>query len=147
MTDRPKRKAIPMRVKLAACLRLLGFEPGARIEWDHTPALGLRPVNADGTDYDPPQLDPKHIEPKLHEPHKLKTNGRRGESDLSIDSNSDKARIAKAKRLETAREASKAFYRTMVEANEQSSVVKLEKSRWPQGRKIPSRPFQKRSKP
>jgi hypothetical protein len=37
------RKAIPLGVKLAVALRQLGFAKGERVDFDHDPALGLRP--------------------------------------------------------------------------------------------------------
>lgn len=131
-----------MSVKLEACLRLLGFEAGEEIDFDHHPALELRPVNADGTDTDPPQHDPNYIRPlRRHTEHKLKTNGRRGTSDLSIDSNADKARIAKAKRLEE-----ETFRRRLLETDrfvEEHKRPERPKSRWPK-RKLQGRPFPKR---
>ena len=137
---RPKRKHIPMAVKLEACLLMMGLDP-KKVDWDHHPALGLRPVNDDGTDYDPPQLDPRYIMPRERdEDHKFKTFGRKGESRLSITGDGDVSRIAKAERLEKAR-------RDMLHI-ERGERVKPErpKSQWPKGRKLQSRGFQRRPK-
>ena len=98
MTDRPKRKKIPLGVKLEACLKIMrshllldeGF-----VEWDHHPALELRPLNAAGDDYEPPQLDPNYIQPLVRADHALKTNGPHHDH-----SQGDKGKIAKVKRLE-----------------------------------------------
>ncbi|WP_053220918.1 hypothetical protein [Methylobacterium indicum] len=106
MTDRPKRKSIPDRVKLEVvlaqggtcthCSKPLGKLSGVR--FDHRPPIALRRVNEAGTDYDPPQLDPGHLE-ALHEAcHDERTTGRRGESKLSAR-DGDQTRIAKVKRL------------------------------------------------
>jgi hypothetical protein len=166
--DRPKRKNIPLRVKLEACLILLGFDPDEvrkRLpDFDHFPALGLRPVNPAGADYDPPQHDPSYLRPMKHDDHKLKTNGRRGESDLSLDSNSDKARIAKSKRLDQKRAADAArrdaeergaqrvmqeriaATNDLVRQHVKQRVAQIPSRGFAKGpkRSIPSRPFPKR---
>jgi hypothetical protein len=80
---RPRRKAIPHTTKLLV-LGLQDFicpECGEIVyienaEFDHRPALIMRPVDASGTDYEPPQLDPFHIN-ALHAPcHQKRTTGR-----------------------------------------------------------------------
>ena len=93
MTDRPKRKAIPMRAQRDSALWALGLDPKTT-QFDHDPALGLRPVNADGTDYDPPQLDPRFIVPRETGEHARKTDGDH------VPLSGDKSKIAKTKRLE-----------------------------------------------
>ena len=60
MTDAPRRKSIPLGVKLAVALRALGVK-ASEIDYSHEPALGLRAINDDGTDYKPAQLDPEFI--------------------------------------------------------------------------------------
>lgn len=143
--NRPKRKAIPLHVKLNACLRLLGFDPEAdEIEWDHTPALQLRPVDATGADYDPPQLDWRHIEPLKKADHGVKTTGRKGQSKLSVSGEGDVSRIAKAVRLEAARFAREQSFRAKV-LGVAPDALPLKRSR-PKA-KIPSRPFPKRTTP
>ena len=114
----PKRKPIPLRAKLEACLRLLGLPPD--VEWDHCPALQLRPIRPDGTDWEPGQHDPAHLEPLTKAAHLLKTTGRKGLSKLSITGNGDVSRIAKGKRL-------------------RGETKPKPKRPWPQGRKIESR--------
>lgn len=58
---------------LEAMLReVLGTE---RIQYDHRPPLADRDVNAEGTDYIPPQLDPEYIEAVSVEEHGRRTNG------------------------------------------------------------------------
>ena len=132
MTPRPKRKPIPMHVKLEACLIKLGFAPGEPIDWDHSPPLGLRPVSDDGTDYDPPQHDPRHIYPLERALHSDKTNG-----NPAVALSGDKSRIAKAKRLE---EKHAAFRDRLLERE----IVFEDWSEPRRKRKIPSRPFEKR---
>ena len=122
MNERPKRKAIPVSVKIEACLLLLGFDDPKAVQWDHDPAIGLRPVNVAGDDYDPPQLDPRRIFPMLTPDHARKTDG-----DPAIPLSGDKSRIAKAVRLERKRLADRKAKRT-----------------WPKGRRIESRGFQRK---
>ena len=115
----PKRKKIPLKVKLEACLHMLGLDPDD-VEWDHDPALGVRPINEDGTDYDPPQHDPRYITPRSRENHAEKTNGTK-----ATTAGSDKNRIAKVNRI--------------LGKTKQGQP----KRAWPKGRKIQSRPFPK----
>jgi|SRR6185437_3649151 len=56
----PPRRALPLSVKLQVALRALGLRE-SEIDWSHEPALQLRAVNDQGTDYDPPQHDPAFI--------------------------------------------------------------------------------------
>lgn len=64
MSERPKRKSIPLGVKVLALERKLCEVMGCeRIEYDHRPGLEQRDVLPDGSDYDPPQLDPAFIDP------------------------------------------------------------------------------------
>jgi hypothetical protein len=106
---RPKRRAIPERVKRAVdtrqfytcacgCGEWYGqvFETPPKRQYDHSPPLALREVNADGTDYMPTQLDPSHIFCLLTGHHAKKTFHPRGPH-TSIDS--DIHAIAKAKRI------------------------------------------------
>jgi hypothetical protein len=139
----PKRKAIPMRVKLEACLILLGFDPeevAKRLpDFDHFPALGRR--FHDGENYLPDQLDPRYLRPLKAEDHARKTTGRKGTSKLSSDGNGDTTQAAKIKRITAARAA-------LLEVEERVSKPKPAKPKysWPSGRKIESRGFKQRGK-
>ncbi len=104
------RPHMPLSVKLDACLILLGLAPRA-VQWDHDPALELRQWDDAAGDYVPAANDPHHIVPREPAEHKLKTTGRRGESDLSISFNGDASRIAKTNRLAPEHEA---FRRTLL---------------------------------
>lgn len=84
--DRPARRAIPIGSKREVAARQGGIcECGCdtpiwtgkkcNIEWDHDPALRLRNINADGTDYDPPQHDPDYIVARCEASHDRKTHG------------------------------------------------------------------------
>lgn len=84
--DRPKRKAIPVSVKRAVvarqgglcvcgCGQPVSWKPKSSTHFDHEPALRLRNINADGTDYDPPQHDARHIDVRCPESHHAKTHG------------------------------------------------------------------------
>ena len=66
-----------------------------RADYDHDPALSLRPTNEYGTDYIPPQLDPDHIFALIPEHHDIKTFG----DSKSTCANGDIHKAAKAKRI------------------------------------------------
>lgn len=136
MPPRPPRRAVPLAIQLQVAKRQLaelmirlgmipvvvmadGTEREARpdevaLELDHTPALGLRPVNDDGTDYDPPQHDPGALiwRPRVAvgmRGHREKTHGRRiGESRNSRRIEGDRHAIQRAKDLEREAEAFRA---------------------------------------
>jgi hypothetical protein len=88
----PRRK-VPLRTQLAAALDQLGLDP-ATAELDHTPALGLRAINAALGDYDPPQLDPQYLRWRGKAEHRIKTSGTKATS-----AGSDIWKIAHGKRL------------------------------------------------
>ena len=78
MATKEHRKAIPLGVKLHACLLLLGFtdeDIAAGVDWDHTPALGFREI-VDGKMM-PDANDPHFIVPMRRLAHKEKTSGRK----------------------------------------------------------------------
>lgn len=74
LPKRPKRKGIPVATKKLVVDRQGGIclcGCGRAVEWknhrattrfDHFPALNLRPLNGDGTDYEPAQLDHRYID-------------------------------------------------------------------------------------
>jgi 5-methylcytosine-specific restriction endonuclease McrA len=84
---RPKRRAIPMRVKRAVCERQLYLCRRCGIvsvhwerqviptNFDHEPALRLRKINRAGTDYIPPQHSVDHIDALCKFCHDKKTRG------------------------------------------------------------------------
>lgn len=89
------RKAIPLGVKLHACLLLLGFSDediAAGIDWDHQPALAFREI-VDGRMV-PDANDPRYIRPMRKADHKVKTVGTR-----ATTAGSDIHMAAKVKRL------------------------------------------------
>lgn len=88
----PKRKPVPDRVKVQALLRMLGLA-GKTIEWSHEPALALRAINDDGTDYKPAQLDPRYIVARERAKHARLTNEDNGSG------RSDKGAIAYVRHL------------------------------------------------
>jgi hypothetical protein len=131
---RPKRKPVPLKTQLHAALYQLGLEPH-EVELDHDPALGIRPVNDKGTDYDPPQHDPKCLIWRPKADHLRKTTGRKGESDLSITGNGDTSRAAKCDRIE---EAHIQFRRRLLSPSEMADYRENKKSKWPK-RSFPKR--------
>lgn len=144
MTDRPKRKTPPLSVQLdAMCIQFLGA-PRSACELDHTPPLGLRAVNAAGTDYEPAQHDPTKLTMRLKAPHRAKTTGRQGTSKKGSTADGDQSKIAKAKRLERDRLAHEAR-RRMLAAGDADAQAAVEgrpkpKHRWPK------RPFNTKGK-
>ena len=52
----------------------------------HEPALELRPINADGTDWEPPQHDPRYLYAELVACHKRETyHGKNGAFKIGSD--------------------------------------------------------------
>ena len=81
---RPKRKPIPTIIRIMVLSRQDGRCLGCGdqftselAEMDHRPSLIMRPVNAAGTDYEPPQLDPDYLEALCEECHQKRTTGRK----------------------------------------------------------------------
>lgn len=93
----PKRKPIPLRVKLEAALLALGLEPHM-VEFNHDPPLGLRlrDLRDPANETVPAQLDPRFIVPVLKSAHDKLTNGDH------VPLSGHKSQIAKLKRLEKA---------------------------------------------
>lgn len=106
---RPKRKAIPQRVKDIVLRRQkyncvecgVALCDGDRVEYDHRPPIILRPINVNGDDYHPPQNDPDHID-ALHTPcHLKRTIGRFPGAEKTITTKgSDAFLAAKFRKLE-----------------------------------------------
>lgn len=90
---RPKRKKIPIGVKLKSALHALGLDPDD-VQYDHDPALGMRPVDPATGDTTPPANDWRHIVPRASAEHKVKTFG--NHAPLS----GDVSKIAKLNRVE-----------------------------------------------
>ena len=126
-----QRKAIPLKVKLQAALIALGLDPTST-EFDHNPALGLRPLNEDGTDTIPPQHDPRYIEPLAKSDHKAKTFGT-----PATTAGSDIGRIAKVKRILEDQSGGEEFRRKL--------LAKEPREAKPKGKAWPKRPFPKRA--
>ncbi len=77
------------------------FRDGDLIEYDHRPSLILRPVNAEGTDYIPPQNDPEFIDPLHAKCHLERTVGRKAGAERTVTTKgSDIGLKAKFARLE-----------------------------------------------
>ncbi len=135
IVKRPRRKAIPRIIKAKVAARQMWLTTDwhpvflcmhcrmpltGDIEYDHRPSLVLRPMNASGTDYKPPQLDPNYIEALHPACHQKRTTGRLPGAKRTITTKgSDIGIAAKFRRLERPKKRKV---------------------------KIPSRPFQKGSK-
>lgn len=141
-----KRRAIPMKVQrdvaLDLCrdlMRKLGLvEVDATIEFDldHNPALELRAVNPETGQHQPDQHDPAFLVWRPRQEHRVKTTGRRGESDLSIR-DGDQQKIAKNRRREKKRAEREATRAALPEPPPGRMKAKPP-SRWPK-RKLQSR--------
>jgi hypothetical protein len=112
---RPKRKAVPLAIKAAVLIRQkhhcaecgFPFTPQNKIEYDHRPALILRAVNSDGTDYWPRQNDPDHIQALHSDCHLRLTVGRIPGAERTITTKGSDAHLAKKfRRLERASDSS-----------------------------------------
>jgi hypothetical protein len=141
----PKRRNVPLKIKLEAALLQLGLDPKA-CHLDHDPALSLRPLNETGTDFNPPQHDPRYLRWLSTIDHSLKTSGRKGESKLSV-SGGDQAKAAKVKRIVRKFGMSPSTILPDKSESTRSTIpstwAKKTKKEWPK-RKWPSRPFAKR---
>lgn len=120
MTGKPKRKAVPDRIKLRVLMRQIGFEPH-EMELDHEPPLAMREVNADGTDWVPPQHDETYLIWRPKAEHRRKTSGTK-----ATTAGSDIHKIAKIKRLSREHEE---FRRNLLSPEPKSPPEK--KYRWP----------------
>jgi hypothetical protein len=128
------RKDIPLRVKLAVALRMLGFAKGQRVDFDHDPALGLRDWDEENQDFIPPQLDADFIVIRTKPDHNKKTNGNGATS-----YGSDKHGIAKIDRVS---EAVEAFRRRLLAKSDPDIDLPTR----PRSR-IPSRGFSRQHRP
>ena len=128
------RKAIPLSIKLAVALRMLGFVKGQRVDFDHDPALGLRDWDEEKQDFIPPQLDADFIVIRTEPDHDRKTNGNGATS-----YGSDKHAIAKIDRVSNAVEAFRR--RLLAKADPDIDAPPRERS------KIPSRGFSRQHRP
>lgn len=130
------RKAIPLGVKLHACLILLGFtdeQIAAGVEWDHDPALSIRALDDQGNLH-PAANDPHYIRPLTKPAHAEKTRGRG-----ATTAGSDVGRAAKLKRLEKMNAAYREIVLRKIDG-EPPPETKKRKRPWP------SRPFPKQRK-
>jgi hypothetical protein len=107
------------------------FTVNDKTEFDHRPSLILRPVNADGTDYDPPQNDPNFLQ-ELHSPcHLKRTVGRLPGAERTVTTKGSDAHLAaKFRKLEKPRKP-----RTVIQPRGFPNAK----------RKIPSRKFSERN--
>jgi len=105
---RPKRKAIPVKTKAwimedqrNCCAMCFDSLLDRKAEFDHRPPLVMRPVNAAGTDYDPPQLSKFHIRALCVLCHQACTTGRKvGAERTATTKGSDVWLAKKFRRLE-----------------------------------------------
>jgi hypothetical protein len=128
------RKNIPVSIKLAVALRMLGFAKGQRVDFDHDPALGVRDWDEAKHDFIPPQLDADFIVIRLKPVHDIKTNGNGATS-----YGSDKHAIAKIDRVS---EAEEVFRRRLLAKSDPD----IEAPPRPRSR-IPNRGFSRQHRP
>lgn len=104
---------------MCGCGKTVSWQTNTDTHMDHEPALRLRDVLPDESDYSPAQHDPAYIDARCPESHHAKTHGTG-----ATTAGSDVGKIKK----ERARSRAPRFKRA-----------------WPTGRKMQSRPFQKRT--
>lgn len=136
---RPRRKNIPPRVKRMVRLRQNNhcaecrtiFVTTDKVQFDHRPAIILRPVNRDGTDYMPAQNNSAYIEALHKDCHLKRTVGRIPGAERTITTKGSDAHLAaKFRKLEGKNKPRK---RTIITPRGM-------------GPKIPSRPFPKQKR-
>jgi hypothetical protein len=88
-----KRPHMPLSVKLAAALHALGLEP-TDTQYDHDPALAMRPIDPVSGDTIPPANDPRYIVPRTRADHRAKTFG------SHVPLSGDVSKIRKLQRIE-----------------------------------------------
>lgn len=135
--QRSPRKQIPDRIKLLVALRRFGLSI-SDVQFDHYPALALRPHNDLTGDTIPPANDPEYINMLLVEEHRIKTYGPGGEKRITT-AGSDSHAIAKVRRLAPAK--SDFDRRVLAKSTDGDRPSETQPKR-----KIPSRPFPKRKK-
>lgn len=106
---RPKRKAIPRKVKDTVIARQrsicaeckLELYKCDKVEFDHRPPIIMRPINVNGDDYHPPQNNPDHIDALHTGCHLKRTIGRFPGAEKTITTKgSDAFLAAKFRKLE-----------------------------------------------
>jgi hypothetical protein len=135
MRAKDHRKPIPVGVKLKSSLLAAGFSEeaieGGHIQFDHFPALGIRPVDEHGQ-IQPPANDYRYIRPMLKADHDIKTRGRG-----ATTAGSDVGNAAKVKRLERDPRGGEEFRRRLLAKAEGKPPPETKKRKRP----WPSRPF------
>ena len=157
---REHRKHIPVGVRLKATLLAAGFSeeeietPGA-IEFDHAPALALRVVDEATGELVPPANDWRAIRPISKARHLEKTTGRKpGAERTATTAGSDIGNAAKVKRIAKARLEREALAASADDEIDRAAradrggddMKRVPASRWPKGRKLRGRGFDKRRK-
>lgn len=141
MTAGPIRRPIPLSVKLDVALRALGLKPG-EINWSHEPALELRPINDDGSDWKPGQHDPDYLflrsKPE-HDRITFKDNGT-GRGDLTAIAHTK--RLVKRQQEHGARIAARVYGEPAPVTRPKRKIASRGFS--PGHRKLQSRGFQRR---
>jgi len=139
MRAKDHRKHIPIGVKLKSALLAAGFSEEAiesgQIQFDHFPALGIRPV-VDGV-MKPESNDWRYIRPMLKADHDLKTRGAG-----ATTAGTDVGNAAKVKRIEKDPDGGEEFRRRLLatKTGGKPPETKTRKRPWP------TRPFPKRTK-
>lgn len=136
------RRHIPVGVKLHSALLLLGYSDeqiASGIQWDHFPAITLRTFDEATGQLVPAVNDPHFIRPMLKPAHDIKTFGPGGEKRIT-SAGGDIHASAHTKRLER----QQADFRARMLAKDRGEAPPAPAKR---KRRIPSRPFQNRSKP
>jgi hypothetical protein len=144
------RKAIPVKVKLAAALinSITAGTPSSieaainiayAMEFDHRPPLCERPYDTEAGDFIPAQNDPRYIDALDKDYHQERTTGRRPGAEKTVTTRgSDVGERARTKRIKARLET----HTAALNAKAGLLVIPAPAKKRPK-RKIPSRPFSK----
>lgn len=112
---------MPLAVKLASALYALGIDPDD-VDFDHDPALAMRPIDPETGDTIPPANSPRHIVPRPRAAHKAKTFG------SHVPLSGDVQKIKKLRRVEK----DEAAFRARLLAKESGDTPAPKRGRaWP----------------
>ena len=147
------RKAIPIKVKFEATVGQNGRCPKCteklgdweETDFDHNPALTLRPWDEVAQDFIPPQLDPQFIEASHKDCHKIKTFGRGGEKRITTRGSD----IGERKRVRDLTNSEREFRARLLakDAGEEAPAPKRGKDKIANAKRPwPKRPFPKAAK-
>lgn len=127
-----KRKSIPLGVKLAAAIHLLGLDP-EDLDWHHQPPIAMRPIDPITGETIPAQNDPKFIIPMARAAHKARTFGDH------VPLSGDVQQIKKLRRIE--KEAAAFRARLLAKASGDDPPPQKRRHSWPKRKFVRRKPI------